>query len=397
MIAISNSLPVRFWLNGVLTFNETLYSGIVPQCFRQMWECADTIKVQFTDSTDLFYDLVSYDINGVQTSRTAFIEVSTGIYELNFVPSDNASCKLTQLKIEQYQNFILNPNFDTDLSHWTNSGAGIDWVWGGAGGGSAIVPGLAAGTPVSKDLICDSFALKPIGRYKSRLLTFMIAAAKSALIEVKIYNAGVFVQTIHSVTQAAIAPTIDDVTFNAVAPFDRIRMTVTRISGTSFNCYVSVSTVQALTVIAKSDYLDIQTEHPDTRLIQASNKNVFDGLDFSHDQVFGIRVWSKFYLGKSIQVSAGEDLTDGEIVILSNSEKNQRFFEAEQAPEYFHQIVASLLSCNTVKIDGDYWSKEEVYEYNQMDERYPFYLGKCWLTKQGSYKTNVYGSQIAIT
>jgi len=87
-----------------------------------------------------------------------------------------------------------------------------------------------------------------------------------------------------------------------------------------------------------------------------------------------------------------DELSNGEVVKLSGSVKNQKLLEVEPLPYYFHRKMKLILQHNYILIDGQQWEKEEPYEMESLNEKYPLEKATAWLTqKDDSYFTNVYG------
>jgi hypothetical protein len=52
-VVISNALPVKFWTDPALSFNNKEVCGVEPVCWCQPFECDDEISIQFTDESDI--------------------------------------------------------------------------------------------------------------------------------------------------------------------------------------------------------------------------------------------------------------------------------------------------------------------------------------------------------
>ena len=155
-------------------------------------------------------------------------------------------------------------------------------------------------------------------------------------------------------------------------------------------------------VLFRSDFVYAAAEHKDTFWLQYSNKVEFAGIDYSAEQVFGIRLPLKFFKERAPETNEAEEFTDGGVIKLSGSVKFQRQMEVDAAPYHFHNKVKLILQHNTIFLDGSYWLKEEPYEYANIGgdgyPEFPFKLGKCWLTRMTKdFFTNVFGELTAVT
>ncbi len=149
-------------------------------------------------------------------------------------------------------------------------------------------------------------------------------------------------------------------------------------------------------IAAYSDPQNFEAAQINTQLIQFSNASLYDDFyfesAFGSTGVFSLRVEAKFFQEQEIETNESEPLSDGTVVKLSSSNKAQKYLEVEPAPFYFHRKIKRVLQCNTVSIDNKLWQKEGEYATTLMDERYPFYLGKSWLTDREGFLSNIVGA-----
>jgi len=111
---------------------------------------------------------------------------------------------------------------------------------------------------------------------------------------------------------------------------------------------------------------------------------------------FGIRVEARFFRQRRTSENESEGLSDESVVKLGMESKRQKRLEVELAPFFHHDQLILILGSNKVTIEEDEldvdWTAEEAYELEEADDRSPFYIGKCWLTKKDDeFFTNVYG------
>lgn len=92
MLSVSDSVPIQFWPTGEETFNEKEVCGLVKQdCFCQILNCDDVVRIQITDDTGRGYELAVYDETDAEISRNEFIEYGDGVYDVSFT-LDNSPC-----------------------------------------------------------------------------------------------------------------------------------------------------------------------------------------------------------------------------------------------------------------------------------------------------------------
>lgn len=153
---------------------------------------------------------------------------------------------------------------------------------------------------------------------------------------------------------------------------------------------LSSGTAQVLlvevTIPAQSDFLDIQDDHVDSRLITYTNNHDFADIQYDGDYppTFHIRVLSKFYEPRLPQEDESESLSSGTIVKLSGTVKSQKLLEVEPVPPYMHEKLVLILAHNSLYINNLSWTKEDNYEIGKLDDKFAFFGGKVWLTKSSN-------------
>lgn len=99
VMVLSNAQPVQFWLAACSTFNQHEAEGVYHRCFCQPFSCADNIRVQFTESSDISppaaseYTLEIRDENGAPLLTLPFDVAENAadfIYSASFVPEDTS-------------------------------------------------------------------------------------------------------------------------------------------------------------------------------------------------------------------------------------------------------------------------------------------------------------------
>lgn len=144
-------------------------------------------------------------------------------------------------------------------------------------------------------------------------------------------------------------------------------------------------------VLAQTDCLDVKTSHPETTLFSYSNHRNYDGLiyeDQSPDVSFNIRVPSRFFHEDEPEEDEAMELTSS-IITTSSQVKTQRLLEVKHAPYYFHKKLRRILKHQTLTAIGKSWKKEEKYQVNDGDKRWPLKSATCLLTEKDSPVRNV--------
>lgn len=144
-------------------------------------------------------------------------------------------------------------------------------------------------------------------------------------------------------------------------------------------------------VVAKSDCTHVKTNHTNTVLIEYWNNRNFAGLvyaDTSPTTHFFLRVPCVFFHERFPQEDKAFERSSSTVVTASKIKK-QRLMQIEHAPDYFHEKVLLALSHHNVLINGKYWKKEEAYEKDEGDIKYPLKKATVYLTEKNSPVRNV--------
>jgi len=102
-MTLSNACPVQFWLAAELTYNETETAGINPACYCQIFNSTDEIIIQFTESSSpspAAYDLEVLNSQGVQLDLVPFVEITTNVWQVSYVPGQGSPSPVTDQKIQ---------------------------------------------------------------------------------------------------------------------------------------------------------------------------------------------------------------------------------------------------------------------------------------------------------
>lgn len=145
------------------------------------------------------------------------------------------------------------------------------------------------------------------------------------------------------------------------------------------------------TRVAKSDYIDVRESHTDTKLISYTNSRNFSGLVYasiSPDDVFYIRVRCRFFHERFPNTDEIIELTSS-VATTNTQKKKQKLLEVEHAPYYFHNKMMEVLQHHTVTIENTVWKKEDDYNINEGDKRWPLKTATAYLTNRDSVVRNV--------
>lgn len=143
--------------------------------------------------------------------------------------------------------------------------------------------------------------------------------------------------------------------------------------------------------VLKSDCLDVQESHSCTTLVNYYDTKNYACLIYentSPDQTFNIRVPSIFFHERYPEEDEVLELITTDVQ-TANQVKTQRRLDINSVPYYFHYKMKLILKHKFVIIDEFSWVKEEEYEVNEGDRRWPVKKANVWLTQKNSIVRNV--------
>jgi hypothetical protein len=77
------------------------------------------------------------------------------------------------------------------------------------------------------------------------------------------------------------------------------------------------------------------------------------------------------------------------VITTSSQKKKQKLLEVIHAPYYIHNKLIEVIQHHTVIIDNRYWKKEEGYDVNEGEKRWPLKTATTYLTDKTSLVRNV--------
>lgn len=379
---ISNSLPVQFWVNGDESFNNKEVCGITNVCFCQPFECDDTIRLQFLDTSGLDYSL-NILVDGIVVDTINFESPL-------FMDSLNLFLSLT--------------------------GPGTAWSLGanpsiasiGAFGGSEKLYGVLKGFQNNVDYAFN-YNIDAIGN-KNITLSFLDSAftvldsqSTSASTDANIngdltLNAptGTIAYISIELTNQSISNPVTGIVVNSITSLTptngAYNLSFIPSDYNLCNKQIGLEIVQDETLIAQSDCVSIKNTHACTVLINYFNYSSFDNLDYNYDQSpnisFNLRIPAVFFHEENTEEQEDIELSNDEIVRLYNKIEEKRNLQIGFMPHYMHRKLQLALSHDFVTIDGKEWIKRDEYKKNDGDRHYPLKTASVLLTDKNFIKEN---------
>jgi len=389
-MTVSDALPVQFWDVDEDTFNEKVIEGIHHVDWCAPWNCDDEIKYQGVHTSGQVLYLVALDSEQEILYSARLNEVASGVYQKSIIPSDEDICdEKIQLKIlDSSDGVMLAPTSWTDQAPW-NSKTATQFIYTDAGSPYFTPDSYMSLTTALGDRIQFSVTVNISGTYNGELslyfsLTDSIGNLTSTTEFTEPIAAGVNNFDI-DLTAASAGARLIVVLFESNPGTGSISLTLTIPVNQILNIVPS-------TVLKKSDGLDIKESHPDTFLITYSNDRDYAGLIYndndSPSRSFYLRVPCRFFHEIEPEEDEAIELTES-VVTTSSEVKTQRKLEVKHVPYYFHKKLRRVLKHQSLTIDGLSWKKEEKYEVNEGEKRWPLKTATCYLTETNSVVRNV--------
>jgi hypothetical protein len=413
VLIFPQAAPVQFWLTGCDTYNETIPKGVHYKCFCQPWKCTDVIPVVFRDTfTNVvpienivaitLPDLDEWQSSALDPDDIDWTEGATPSLDLpygsGFFHSSTSEYLYVDYAFEEGKEYSIT----IDFTMIDNPGAGTSPI--------------KSGTVYIMD---DAFNVIFAGISGSSDSTINFTAnASTSRISLRVSRASGTKTSDVSVSVQSASGTRTDITYDYPDPsnyevviyneaggeVDRIELDAFLIPEGLFyyhTAYINLLelgicdeqirfeiedlTASPDTVVAKSDCQNItDSDHNPTILIEYSSPKNFNGLVFegiSPDQVLNIRVPAIFYHEDNPQEDEVAELSN-KVIKLNSQVTAKRLLDTDFMPHYMHTKIILVLSMPLVLIDGLYWTKQDSYDKDDGNKRWPVKRATCWLTQR---------------
>lgn len=143
--------------------------------------------------------------------------------------------------------------------------------------------------------------------------------------------------------------------------------------------------------IAYTDCLDVTTAPGCTVLIEYSNSRNFAGITYenqSPDISFSIRVPAVFIHERFPEEDEPIELPNS-LLTLNSTMKAQRLLDTAYMPYYMHRKIQLILMHQFLTIEEQSWVKQDPYEVQEGDRRWPLKKAKCYLSEKNFVQRNI--------
>lgn len=380
----SDGLPVQFWPVDCETFNEKEVDGINRACWCQPWQCDDEIIVQFQDddsSPEPEYALLVKNSLGAVLTDLTFDKIADNTFSKTFVASEHDVCdqqiSLAVATTEALE--ALEPSSWDDVDTAFDSKTSTHFiaeVTEDNGAFGATMPLVVA--PGESVRVVLSFSMSgtwtPATGTAPAPFQFDLRDGSGNIVS----NADLIALPFNGSAGGSVTLTATEE--SAVLS---LRVFKNVGSGTA-DVSITITALTKYLELFKSDCLNIRTVQEETELFEYSNNRNYYGLvyeDASPAPSFFIRVPCVFFHERFPQEDRAIERT-GSTVVTSSKLKTQRLLQVKHSPDYFHKKLIMVLSQHNVTNGGKQWKKEEAYEKEDGDIRYPLKRATVYLTEK---------------
>lgn len=382
-VTISDALPIQFWLNDCDTYNEKEVCGVHHRCWCQPWNCDDELVIQFSDEVVSDYILRVLNSEGetledIEFLATEFTEdpfadlpftswtnVPSGdgnSWNIDSDPDVSVSASgATEISDYLRRPMVLSPGTYDIAYNWTPGGTGsirLQFRKDGVSIGEGSVSTLSSTGTVSVTITDES----------DEFIIYLRVTAFN--------TASIILNQMLSITDVLRDPIFTaNYTPSQGSPSvcgEQIRFEIIEVGTSPEN------------IVAKSDCIDVRNSHDCTTEIEYTNNRNFAGLVYENVSpvtTFKTLVPAIFFHERFPEEDNVIELSDA-IIKTSGQVKAQRLFETDYMPYYMHRKLKLILKHQTVLIDNQYWTKEESYDVQDGERRWPVKKGKCFLTEK---------------
>lgn len=418
-VEFSDALPIQFWLADCETYNERTPKGVHYKCFCHPWKCDDELKIQFRDffdSSEVVTEEVETPIvlpalsTWLTTSMSSNIDWTLGATPTVNLPGAFPVIVQSEILYTPYS-FITGREYTITLNFTRVTNSGV----------SPNTCKLSIYDAAFNVLEQGSFLSSSGANSKSITFTATSLMDRIGFTHTSGANVDITV-TSTSGTRIDFESTYPDPDNFDLVVYDEEDVEIERTpfaatlnpTGFYYSFFASLipsdidvceqkikfqvvnTSASPDVVVAKSDCILISDAVADndgmpTVLMQYSNNRNFAGLDYeniSPEVTFNLRVPAVFFHERFPEEDEVAELSTS-IITLNGEMRAQRLFETPHLPYYMHRKIKLVLKHQVCEIDGLAIAKQDAYEIDEGDRRWPEKKAKCWLTEQNFVQRNV--------
>lgn len=409
VLIFPQAAPVQFWLTGCSTYNETIPKGVHYKCFCLPWKCSDVIPIVFRDTfTDVVpvENIVPITLPALSTWLNSNLDPDWIAWTIDSNPNVTLPYGPDALHRSESEYLYTDYAFEEGKEYTIN--VDVD-----------LIPPIGAGTnPIlsSRLFILDE-DFNVLFQSSTGTVTFT-ATETTSRIGIRVTRTGGTKTADADADVDSVDGTRVDITYDYPDPnnydvviygendneIDRVSVAALLIPEGMFYYHTANIDLSELgiceeqirfeiedltaspdAVVAQSDCQNVtNSEHNPTVLIEYSSPKNFNGLVFegvSPDPTLNIRIPAIFFHEDNTQEDEVAELSS-KVIKLNSQITAKKRLDTDFLPYYMHTKLTLILSMPTLLIDGLYWTKQDAYQKEEGNKRWPVRTATCWLTQR---------------
>lgn len=418
-LVLSDALPIQFWLNEELTYNEQTYEYVDQYPFTQQFRCTDNIHIQVSDE-EAHYILSCNDCDGNEIFSLPFVEpdsiLNLAHKDITFSMTDYLCEALAKFYISKVLVWFSQRGSDPDFKEVFNGASGFANVSGSGRSWSIFASNIQVfaqtnfGEQISKYISKDVSSSSPNGGGKRITLGITASASKDSADLSSLVNSFklevVFLESdvpdvkevyTYSPGGESTVNTYYEIEFDYTPSivFSDIRFRVL-LDDEDYADFVSVALSKVVIVdsdVARSDYVEFTNFPRENIKTEYKSVKPFSGLYYDENSEYNvIRVPSRFFHERNNTTQKAIELSNSTIISASSLLKKQKLLEIDDCPYYMHtklQLIFAHAASGSIKINEVEWTVAEEYELKDRPSTYPMRPAEIWLNRKNYIKRNV--------
>lgn len=412
VLIFPQAAPVQFWLTGCNTYNETIPKGVHYKCFCHPWKCSDVISIPFRDTFDAIpiENIVAITLPDLDEWQTS--ELDSDWIEWNEGSSPDVDLPFGSGFFNNSSSEYLYVDYEFESGKDYSISVDFSVIPGGGGGTNPNVTGRVY-------ILDEGFNVIYQGNSSTSISTVSFSASEStSRVAFRSFRSGGTKTSVFSTVIVSASGTRTDITYDYPDPnnydlviydeddeeIDRVSFDAVLNEAGLFYYYTAVVNLSELNiceqqirfqvenlsispdeVVAKSDCHNVtDSDYNPTILIEYSSPNNFNGLVFegvSPEISYNIRIPAIFFHEDNPQEDEVAELSS-KVIKLNSKITAKKRLDVDFIPYYMHTKLTLILSMPILLIEGLYWTKQDAYQKEEGNKRWPHKPATCWLTQR---------------
>lgn len=403
LMELSDAQPIQFWQTDCSTYNQAEEFGVHHKCFQQPVNCDDEVIVQFTSNeestnTDALAlpAITSWASSTESGSRPDWTPGAVPeVTVVGFAPGVTSEWLYIDFNIIAGRAYVITVDYTKVYNSGTSNPRSITVAFLDDDYNILVSDAETTPTPPGGS---DQIVAQLLGPELATKIAIRVTDGSNITMQIDDISGTVSTNDDYVLSvRDSNGDEILQLPFDAYDDGQKFVYTLSfipeqtspEICDTEIQLYIRNATTG--TDRARSDSLDVASSHNGTFLITYYNHRNFAGLiyeDVSPQLMFYLRVPAMFFHERFPEEQEVIQLTSSQLQ-LNSTIKKQKLLSTDFLPYYFHEKIKLILNHQFVYINTKYWVKEESYDIDSGDRRWPVKKASCWISQQDFVHRNV--------